>query len=231
MIKEDFKKLEIFLTTKGYINSNNFKASKNSFRKIHERIYSLVVWVHKLEYSDNKIVYLRELVSDAIQSIPVFALGFPKPGFLLVRGCIESLFKHIYYFDHPVEYALLSLEPKSYLTIKELGKYIKGHPSFRSFEHIDDFVNSLIEDYFELSKKVHSTDPSVLELLEALDSIEFDKVSVDNYVNVMTRVTGFINGLLVIFHGIEFHKFQDGYRKIIINTINRKFRRPLSSYY
>jgi len=227
----DFEELEKFLLARGYISAEALNESKPYFKIAHDCIYSILIWDHKLEYTDNKIVYLKDLISDGLQAIPVFALGFKKPGYLLLRGCIESLLKHIYYFDHPIEYALLPLEPKSYLTVKELFNYVRNHPKFRTFEYVDSFLDSLTNLYFELSKKLHSTNPYNLEMLESLELLRYDKNVSEYFSKALSVIVGFVNGQLIIFHGDEFRAFQQEYKTVIISTVPKRFRRALCRYY
>ena len=116
-------------------------------------------------------VFIDELASDALQILPQVLSGYNKSSKLLTRGMIENVVKHVYFCDHPVEFARMHLPKKWYITVSELFDYMKHHPAFDDTRDKFDAVANLAGIYSELSEFVHGGTVRHLEMKEALEKL------------------------------------------------------------
>ena len=92
-LMQDFKNLEEFLKENGLIKDGESRDIITSLKHVHKICYSYALWDHNLSrrvpYEGR--VFLKEIRSDAIQSIPLLLMGYKKPTGILLRSIIIFL--------------------------------------------------------------------------------------------------------------------------------------------
>ncbi|MDI6655021.1 MAG: hypothetical protein QME59_03960, partial [Candidatus Hydrothermarchaeota archaeon] len=195
-------------------------------RRIHKICYSFVLWDYGLRRIPNSgKVFLKEMKSDAIQSIPLMLMGFKKPVSVLFRGMIENSLKHIYFIDHPVEFEWLATKPKYYITIDDLCNYIKDHSSFKSVVRIVDIVDITTRKYDKFSRLIHGRGISNMQLVKSLSNIRRDEEFIAEYSSDLSEMGNVINLMFGIFHKKKFNRFNNHFRKLILSCMDSKNRR------
>ena len=225
-LEKDFEDLKEFLIKKRLISENEDKGILTNLKHIHKVCYSFALWDHNLaRIPYNGKVFLKEIRSDAIQSIPLLLLGFKKPVSILLRGIIENSLKHIYFIDHPVEFEWLTTKSKYFPTMNDLYDYTISHPSLKSvFEKID-IVDVLKQKYIKSSMLVHSRDVSHMQLVKSLSGIKRDEGFITDYKSDLIDIGNVINLMFGLVHKERFNKFNQFSQEIILNCMNRKTRR------
>jgi hypothetical protein len=187
---------------------------------IHSSTYSLVLWRFRLRsLPPHGRVFLDEIASDAIQVLPQVVLGFSKTSKLLVRGIAENVLRHIYFSDHPVEFARMNRDAKWYLSVDSLCEYAKNHPQFIKTEPLFDALGRITSLYSELSAGVHGRTVRDLEMRTALKRIKFDTTVASKDADMIRRCAAAVNFLLAIFHWARVRKFALAERSLILRTM------------
>ena len=184
----DFENVTDFLKRRGSLAQPVTPNMLTVARKIHRHTYSLILWKFRLEkLPAHGQVFIDELASDALQILPQVLSGYNKSSKLLTRGIIENVVKHVYFCDHPVEFARMHLPKKWYITVSELFDYMKHHPAFDDTRDKFDAVANLAGIYSELSEFVHGGTVRHLEMKEALEEIAVEIVAADLQEGLLRR--------------------------------------------
>ncbi len=225
-LEQDFNSLKKFLKKNKLIKKDEPKETITRLKHIHKVCYSFALWDHNLSKRiryEGKI-FLKEIRSDAIQSIPLLLMGYKKPVGILLRSVIENSLKHIYFIDHPVEFMWLTSRPGHFKPMASLYEYIKFHPTLKSVnENFGyDIGNELKQKYDKYSHLVHTQDVSYMQLFRCLSSIKRDKkVIIEGYESDIVDIGNTVNLMFGVFHREKFNKFNQFSRNTILSCMDR----------
>lgn len=231
MLADDFAEVRSYLVERRILSDSASDAQILSARLIHKYTYSLILWRFRLEgIPDGGRVFLDELASDAIQVLPQVLAGYNKTAGLLIRGIIENTLRHIYFSDHPVEFARLNRDRKWYLPTEQLFEYARNHFDFFVTETRFDALSQLSSLYSELSGIVHARTVYNLEMRTALTKIVSDEASTKKHALSVEKCAQAANFLLAIFHREQMKQFVLAERRIILRTMPPQARNVWIEY-
>jgi hypothetical protein len=185
----------------------------------------LILWRFRLKgLPGHGRAFIEEIASDALQILPQVLMGYGKTAKLLIRGIIENTIRHLYFSDHPIEFARMNRESKWYITMETLLEYTKIHPIFLESEPKFDAINRLSALYSELSAGIHGRTVQDLEMRIALKKITYVEEAVKKQVGLIEKCTGAANFLLAMFHWGKMRSFQMEDRRIILRTMPPRAR-------
>jgi len=189
--------------------TNEFKfkiteQNKPTFKKYHRLTYVIALFESKVENEwreDNKFLFLNEILSDLLSNSSLCLIGFYHSSQIIIRRLLENFYNHIYYFDHPVEFALLNLGRNDYTPIIDLKNYLESHPLIKSSndKNIKVFNNQLFQHYHELCRTAHTKGEGFMGLAKNLEEIkpEFELTS---HIDLINKSLQSIVYLLYKFH-------------------------------
>jgi hypothetical protein len=228
-VESDFENMKSFLKKKGIISEEWLKDNQDKLATFHELVSSFVVWNHHLrKKEEHQRYFIGETRSDSINIILAVLSGSKKAVNLLLRGIIENTLNHIYYFDHPIEFQLISINDE-YLTFKELISYVKKHPLMAGCLEGTQVLSRLEQGHKTTSKFVHSQSPQFMQNFQSLCEIKFDPRFFDWAVKKFKSVTSDLNILLVLLHYEDFKTMHRDYRKLVMKVITRENKKILST--
>jgi hypothetical protein len=170
------------------------------------------------------MVFVEEIASDALQILPQVLMGYGKTAKLLTRGIVENTLRHVYFSDHPVEFARMNREAKWYVSMEELFDYARIHPTFLDTEKKFDAINRLSSLYSELSAGIHGRQVRDLEMRIALRKIAYSDQAAAKETLLIERCAATTNFLLAAFHRSTTAKFEQEDRRIILRTMPPRAR-------
>jgi hypothetical protein len=224
-VAADFSDVVAFFQARGIVTGIPTAALMASAKKLHRVTYSLVLWRFRLRnLRPHGHVFIEEIASDALQILPQALMGYGKTTKLLTRGVIENTVRHLYFSDHPVEFARMNKEPKYYLTFEELFQYLVGHPVLGDIEPRFDAIARLKNLYSNLSAGVHGRRVQDLEMRVALDKLTFNQTAFEGEVELVEQVAQSANFLLAAYHIDRVRSFATEDRQIILHTMERRAR-------
>jgi hypothetical protein len=200
-------------------------------RRIHASTYALLLWKFRLKkLPAHGKPFVDEIASDALQILPQVMIGFSKTAKLLMRGVIENTLRHVYFSDHPVEFAVMNRDKKWYMEMKELLDYAKEHPDYILSEPKFDALAKLRSLYSELSGGVHGGKVSNLEMRAALAHIKFDMTAATKEAVSLEKVVEACNFMMAIFHREQLRRFAEADRRAILQSMSRKARQVYGDF-
>jgi hypothetical protein len=219
-IESDFDLLRKHLIANKLVTEEWLAKNLSSLRIIHKIVYSFLVWDSCIRKRNNcGKVFLHELRSDAIQSIPIVLGGYKKATALLLRGLVENTLRYIYYSNHPVEYTWLN--SGHYMQIKDLIDYAKKDPRFSSSERARESLDELWSTYTDISKYVHAQATKHMELVRAMEEIRFDHTFFKWYLQKLKKFGSLANLLLIMFNHDRYASFDPEFKRLLVRTVNK----------
>lgn len=215
----DLQAMKDYLIKDLKIEEGIVKNISAELKESHQIVFSFLIWDHYFEgVQSNRKVFIAELRSDSVQSIPLSLLGYKKPVALLLRGILENLLRHIYYYDHPIEFTLL--ETGHHVTVKDLLIYAKLHPKFAGNKRLIHALTEIDQLYSEISKQVHAQSLDHMQLTKALEELKFDNNFFNWYYKQLKYISALANLLLAVFHS-EYDTFDADFKRLIIRRIKK----------
>lgn len=232
--QNDFKEVTYFFQKRGIIPEPCPNEIIRFAKSTHKAVYSLVFWRFRLRRIPiHGSVFLDELASDALQVLPQSLMGYNKAANLLIRGVIENALRHIYFSDHPVEFARLNNTKKWYVSIEDLFEYLHNHPLFietrQSFDAPANLKScySELSEYVHVSEYVHGRTVGHLQLKKAFEHLVFDYECSERVSALLSRSAESVNFLMAVFHSEQVSKLPSDDRAIYLQTLNSTARRAL----
>ena len=209
--------------------------SASNYRKlktIHATVYSIALWDEFLaiKYADDyKKIFVNDIKSDLVQLIPLLLMGYKKASALLLRSSIENILKHIFFFDHRIEFEQYKFN--GYFQKSEvLVNYLKTHPDINtSFEKIH-IVNVLTSHYSELSEIVHGKTAISAEFFDSIRHIKFEQVFYNNFVDRIDLLVRTYNFMLSVFHKEILKELHLDKRHFILSILDTKSHHVFSRH-
>lgn len=196
----------------------------NKLRKIHSVVYSFALWADRISdlfCAENEIVFLVDLKSDLIQTLPLVLSGYKKATAILLRSSIENILKHIYFFDHPVEFARCK-NSGFFLKMDELCDYLKNHPVVGDKMQRMKVLNVLTSRYSELSEIIHGKRALKRDITQSLKDIEFEQRFYDECHRIITLFGNVYNFMLACFHANTLDEWDTPTRESVLSNLNKK---------
>jgi hypothetical protein len=224
-VQNDFDSVVALLKAIGTLPNDAPTTQMTTARSVHSLTYSLILWRFRLSsLPDHGKVFVEEIASDALQILPQLLMGYSKTVKLLVRGIVENALRHLYFSDHPVEFARMNRDGKWYVTIEHLCEYAKQHPHFFQIERQFDAINQMSSVYSELSAGVHGRAVRDLEMRVALAKIKYDQAMAEKELALLRRCVVAVNFSLAIFHHQRMKSFQLEDRRMLLRTLPARAR-------
>ena len=224
-ILQDYKDFKSYLEKNNILPKNWKINSEKTLKKMHKIVYSFALWDFNFpKRKEHQRSFIREIRSESIQIIPLLLLGYMKPVKFLERGIIENSLKHIYFYDHPIEYHFLKTREKYFIKFNELIDYAKEHPKLKGKIERFGVLPRLYERYTKLSQHIHSKAVVGMELKKSLSKIKFSEKNFVEYGEEFYRCGVNINLLLSLFHKDVFDKIENNYDNFISTLFGRRYR-------
>ena len=229
-LNAEFDNVMSFLKTRNFVPQAPTPGMIECAKRIHRATHSLILWRFRLNgLTEHRRVFIEEIASDALQILPQALMGYGKTVKLLTRGIIENTLRHIYFSDHPIEFARMNRELKWYLPMEDLFHYPKIHPTILKLEDQFDAINRLSTLYSELSAGVHGRTVKDLEMRAALDKIVCEEPAFKRLMEAVERCAEAANFALAAFHIEQVHSFPVEDRAIIFRTMPPRARKLLKA--
>lgn len=228
-IKTDFSDVVTFLKNKNIMPTDPDVNVLSCAKKIHRLTYSFIWWRFRFSRGrpDYQKVFLYELASDALQILPQALMGYQKTTTLLIRGVIENVLRHIYFFDHPIEFQKANSNKEWHLPVKEHFSYLKTHPLYTQTEKEFDAIGRLSNLYRDLSVRVHGMKLTHMEMRPGLKKNKLQAPIFVEQLDFIRRCAESSNFLLAVFHKDAVLKLPQDDQQIIRLTFPAKARRIL----
>lgn len=227
-LEEDRKELRAFFEKGVAHRASKIAEVEVAFKRAHKSVYSLCLWSH--EFSSAPIhqkVFLDELRSDILQSFPMALLGFKKPAALLLRSAIEDLLRHIYYFDHEIEFERLEKSPSSYERMNDLWQYAKKHPRLEKLFEKSKAIDLLENNYAVFSRFVHSTSICHMNLTKSLSEIGFDAEFFEDFGKKVLNLARNIHFVLFSFYRKSLVSFNPAWESFLLDILLKRHKELL----
>jgi len=224
----DFEDFKLFLLKKKMTSDEWLTGNLDKLRLFHTITLSFVIWDHCLRRkAPNQKYFMKETRSDCINSVFAVFTGCRKAANVLLRGMIENTLRHIYYFDHPIEFQMLMLD-EEHMPFRELLQYSRKHPALSKAIREAACLEDLEQTYKTSSKFVHAQSLKFMQLSRALEEVEFDQKFFDWYVKKLGNIASNLNLLLVLAHSEEFRGMSPDFKRTIMKTMRKKNKKLLS---
>jgi hypothetical protein len=186
----DFAKVLALLQERNAAPANPSAEFVRIAKGIHENTYGLILWRFRLRgLPEHAKVFVEEIASDALQFLPQVLMGYSKTAKLLIRGISENALRHIYFSDHPVEFARMNREKRWFLTQDQMFDYAKNHPAFLKTEKQFDAINQMSSLHSDLSGGIHGRTVRDLEMRVALSKIVYDENAAKAEADLLRKCT------------------------------------------
>jgi hypothetical protein len=222
----DFGHVFSFLQDRGVVIASPPASLVTNAKRIHRATYSLILWRFRLSNLPfHGSAFIEEIASDALQLLPQVLMGYGKTAKLLTRGIVENTLRHLYFSDHPIEFAKMNRESKWYIRTDELFGYLKDHPEFLETERKFDAIARLSALYSDLSAGIHGRQVRDLEMRVALGKIAYSDQLAGREMALIERCAESSNFLLAVFHRKKMARFELEDRRIVLRTMPPRARR------
>ncbi len=174
------------------------------FKKHHKSTYVIALILTKLKKNvneENKLIFLAEILSDILTITKLSFAGFETPSLIILRRLIENFYNHIYYFDHPIEYAHLNAGKNEYTPIEKLKLYFDTHPVFfdQNDATLKEYNQLLFNEYQQLCKVVHSKGRDSMNLANCLKDLRHE-FEIKDFLKQVINIELYIIYLVYKFH-------------------------------
>lgn len=197
-IRDDASELMKFFKNYNLKEISDDDDFNNDFKTVHKKIFGYLVLFCEIEYqnkkeklfSDQALFYLKESVSDILQSLFAWVNGAYKSADLLLRSSIENFNKSIIGNTHVEVFTEKSVY-KIFDMAAELSEYQKKVLK-------NSFLEILHRLYGELCKSTHTATCADMEHITALSLLpKFDKEQSNEYKrSIMTLVDCYLGFFL-----------------------------------
>lgn len=204
----------------------NVSLENDSYEKLTILVKGIVSVKIFFDCSSEEDNYIKEIISNLNQFSILSFLGFRVASMVLLRRCLENVLSSIYYKEHKIEYIKKELDSdkRNFNKIDDLLNYFIEYPYTHFYKNVEiNYITSLItqvkskwdESYKKLSKYVHSSSTSYLDLHNFLDKIKYDNDKMQECIVLYKDVITIINTIFIIFFK-EKYDFLEDEKKIII---------------
>lgn len=225
IVKKDFKDLIEHLKSEKFLDNASLLKINEQLKRIHAISLAIAIWDDALSDQDEyRRIFVQEMRSDIVQAIPLMLMGYKNAAALSIRRCIENLLRHLYFFDHPVEYEKY-IRGEYSLTFRQLLDYLKFNPLLEKSYAKTEIPSQLGAMYSELSILVHSNLLADRGIVDCLSLIEFDLSffrRATKYLSLMGMSTVFT---LCFFHSDIYRKYSYSQRTFVLSILDTKSKK------
>jgi hypothetical protein len=231
VITEDFAQVLDYLKVKGVVAAAPSAELIQLARAVHQSTYVLILWRFRLiDLPVRSAVFIEEIASDSLQILPQLLMGYSKTTKLLVRGIVENTLRHIYFSDHPVEFARMNRESKWYITVDQLFDYIRNHQEFLKTEPKFNAIGQMSSLYSDLSAGVHGRRVQDLEMRTALEKIAYSHAVAQKEAELVKRCGEAVNFILSIYHREQLRKLEAVDRRPFLDGLTKTARQVWAAH-
>lgn len=224
---KDFADVWNFFATRTFLPALSAE-EKNTLKRLHRAIYSIVLWSHFVKHPEHGQVFLNEAASDAIQVLPSVLLGLQKSSMLLTRGIIENILRHVYFADHRIEFQRMNAKAAWFITPEELFEYAREHPVLQKAEKEFDSLGRLRGLYRQLSANVHGGRLVDLRLHKAIKEIQFSGADLEHAHTMVKKTAESVNVVLFLFNEDKANRIPMQLRRFILLSMPKNARKICS---
>ncbi len=229
-LDNDYTAFEIALFKTNELKFQLSEELKPILKKYHRYTYVVALYLSKLSEKwgadEHRFLYVNEILSDLLCNSSISIIGFYHSSQIIIRRFVENFYNHIYYFEHPVEYALLNMGRNEYTPMLDLKNYFEAHPIIVAHKdaNVKLFNSTLFAHYQELCKTVHTKGNEFMGLAKNLEEIKPD-VEISKHFEHVNKSAQNIIYLLYKFHtDLEFTNHE---RDIISKSFAKNIRSQL----
>jgi len=229
LINEDYTSL-LGLLKKNKIIKRLSTDNKSKLKKIHSVWYSFAIWEEEIKKNfkpKHRTLFISDLKSDLTQSIPLMFIGYNKSTSILLRSSIENILRHIYFFDHRIEFTFYE-ESGFYIKQDDMYNYLKKHPIFRNVCEKVNLINLLSSKYSELSEIIHGKSAIKNNIIDCLKNVKFEQNLFEKYYVLFLMFGNLFNFILCRFHEETLNKMDSKKQKFIFSLMDDKTYKVLS---
>lgn len=203
---------------KGKLDDNISKALVEHERKIGEVSIKLEIIEEIVEHIANEQqVILKEVVHDLISSLYSGLQGLYRNAYISLRSAIELTLAYIYFVDHNYDYFFWKQDKYdvkwSVLESEDVGVLSRKYLSIFSDDEFDILFSYCNDIYKNCSQFVHGK----YEYMHTIkhQSVNYDKSTFNNYMDMFCRLANVIISLLLIRHGSTHLNIAETYKDTI----------------
>lgn len=199
------------------------------FKRIHSRTYAILLTQKKLKENRHGCIFIDEILSDAIQILPLLLRGYNKVATYLLRDILENCLKYVYYYDHKIELSWLESGEKYIFTIDEFIQYLERHPMTSNHVirlKLKDKIKTL---YSNLSKVIHSSSSKHMQLVKYLEAVKYDHACCQEYFSIFEKVTDIVVTIIILFNCERFNRLPVDERRLVLNAIGKEYKKYIQA--
>jgi hypothetical protein len=224
-VKKDFSDLIEFLKDKKFVDDKNILKNIEKLKRLHKIALAIAIWDEALSSQDeNRRIFVQEMRSDIVQAIPLILMGYKNAASLSIRRCIENLLRHVFFFDHPIEYKRYN-DAEYLITFKQLLDYLKFNPLLEKAYLRTEIPSQLGAKYSELSILVHSNLINDKGIVDCLSLIEFDLPFFKKAYDSLNLIGRDIIFTLCFFHSDIYRSYSFPQRAFLLSILNSKSKK------
>lgn len=154
--RTEFEGFRSHLQSSWAVSEETAKHLDANLRNMHKRYLGFSCVCAVLSDGAERSSYLRAAPEACHLSLVLTVKGLENPAYVLMRQCIELVFKHIYFATHPVEYSWLA-NRVAYreINFQYILDYIRKTEALSILVMGDQLLVLLEEDFHILSRYVH----------------------------------------------------------------------------
>ncbi|PFE28561.1 hypothetical protein CN279_04945 [Bacillus anthracis] len=215
-VKEEYKGLQEFLNSYESNKNLNEKVVEDALKRIHKMALSLLAW--KIEFEKYKmkinLLYFNEVISDLVQTIPLFVQGFYKAAFCLLRSAIENFYKFYLINVGEIDLTGVKYTDRIYENIKEL-------PLVKSNNFLSDNFSAIKSLYSTLCQYVHSAE-SFCTFEEALSSFpKYEEEDIKNFNNHFEIYSKAVNNILCFSFNTMYYRMNHINFELVTSNLSK----------
>lgn len=175
--------------------------------------------VEEKQQPEHTYVFLMEFASDALHLLHALLVGDRRSGHLYLRSCIENVWRHIYFKDHPVEYRWANSDSGLYQSMDDLRSYCKKSDELDP--RLQKSLDRIASGYRKLSGFVHSSGESSLQLHGMLSEIRLPYEALKDIVSDLRSFGRDLVLLCLILHAKEMTNLHPWERRYAIDYLDK----------
>ncbi len=157
-----------------YKHLQDFSVSRQLLAKAHRFATSLSHLTKEAEGRvEHRRIFLQEACSDSVHLVHSLFTGDARAAYFYIRSVVENIWRHIFFRDHPVEYAWIHERDGFYLTIEQIREFCKNTRFAKSF--LSESMGNMSSAFSKMSGYVHSTSAASVVLRETLSDIKLSE--------------------------------------------------------
>lgn len=200
-VREEYQGLQDFLNSYEFNRNLHVKVIEDSLKRIHKMALSLLAWKIEFERYEEKIdsLYFNEVVSDLVQTIPLFVQGFYKAAFCLLRSAIENFYKFYLINVGRIDLTGVKYTERIYESIKELTLV-------KSSKFLNENLSIIKSLYSTLCQYVHSAE-SFCAFEEALNNFpKYDENDIKKFNDYFVTYNKAVNNILCFSYNTLYYR-------------------------